>query len=71
MKSLVIGHQQRLGRFNLRETQKKAFNFIILFLWIFFQITGSHDREDGNAKGLVSAPAIRIERRKTKGKYIA
>ena len=37
----------------------------------FFQITGSHDREDGNAKGLVSAPVIRIERRKTKGKYIA
>ena len=37
----------------------------------FFQITGSHDYEDGNAKGLVSAPVTRIERRKTKGKYIA
>ena len=37
----------------------------------FFQITGSHDYEDGNAKGLVSAPVIRIGTRKTRGKYIA
>ena len=38
---------------------------------VFFQITGSYDHKDGNAKGIVSAPVIRIERRKTKGKYIA
>ena len=37
---------------------------------VFFQITGSYDHKDGNAKGTVSAP-VRIERRKTKGKYIA
>ena len=37
----------------------------------FFQITGSHDYEDGNAKGLVGAPVIRIGTRKTRGKYIA
>ena len=36
---------------------------------VFFHIIGSYDREDGNAKGLVSAPVIRIERKKTKGKY--
>ena len=40
-----------------------------MFFMVFFQITITH--EDDNANGLVSAPVIRIERRKTKGKYVA
>ena len=68
MKSLVIGHQQKQDRF-WRNTKKPLTSWYVFM--VFFQITGSHDYEDSNAKGLVSAPVIRIERRKTKGKYIA
>ena len=52
------------------EKHKKPLTSWYEFYGIFFlQITSTH--EDDNANGLVSAPVIRMERRKTKGKCIA
>ena len=65
----IFGHRSstKTGQI-LKETQKSHSLHNMPFM-VFFQITSSH--EDDNAKGLVSGPVIRIERRKTKGKYIA
>ena len=65
----IFGHWSSTKTGQILKKHKKAFNFMICFLWYFFQITSTH--EDDNANGLVSAPVTRIERRKTKGKYIA
>ena len=64
----IFGHWSSTKTGQILKKHKKPLTSWYVFM-VFFQITSTH--EDDNANGLVSAPVTRIERRKTKGKYIA